>query len=153
MIIKGNDLIISLDGVAIAGAKSCDIEVDADLKEVSSPQSGRFRTYKAGRKSWSVRVNRLVADDDTVSRHLLRAGTLYDLSAYVRNNESFDRVDGQAYLQHADASGSRGGLVAGSWVFVGNGEITMPLVLIDTNDEPLETSDGDILVVPTSEVR
>jgi hypothetical protein len=38
-------------------------------------------------------------------------------------------------------------------VFVGNGEITMPLVLIDTSDEPLETSDGDILVVPASEVR
>ena len=153
MVIKGNDLLISLDGVAIAGAKECLIEVDSDFKEVSSPDSGKYRTYKPGRKSWSVRVNSLVPDNDTVCSRLLKAGNLYDISMYVRNNAEFDRIDGEAYLQHADASGSRGGLVTGSWVFLGNGAITMPLVLIDTNDEPLETSDGDILVVPTSEIR
>mgnify|MGYP006874806189 CR=1 FL=1 len=153
MIIKGNDLLISLDGVAIAGSKECSIEVDSDFREVSSPSSGKFRTYKPGRKGWSVRVNSLIPDDETVCSRLLKTGNLYELSAYVRNNAEFDRVTGYAYLQHADAQGSTGGLVNGSWVFLGNGAFTMPVVLADVNNVPLETSDGDILVVPTSEIR
>ena len=153
MVIKGNDLLISLDGVAIAGAKECSIEVDSDFREVSSPSSGKFRTYKPDRKGWSVRVNSLVPDNDKVCSRLLKVGNLYELSAYVRNNAELDRVTGYAYLQHADAQGSRGGLVTGSWVFLGNGAFTMPVVLADVNNVPLETSDGDILVVPTSEIR
>ena len=153
MVFKGNDLLISLDGVAIAGAKSCEIEVDCEFKATSSPESGKYRTYKAGRKTWSVRVSSLVPDNDMVCSRLLKTGNLYELSMYVRNNAELDRIDGHAYLQHADAQGSRGGLVSGSWVFLGNGEITMPLVLIDSNDNALETSEGEILVVPTSEVR
>ena len=153
MVIKGNDLIISLDGVAIAGAKSCEIEVDCDFKEVSSPTSGRYRTYKADRMSWSVRVSRLILDDATVCGHLLRVKNLYDLSMSVRGNEGLDRIDGQAFLQHADASGSRGGLAAGSWVFLGNGEITMPLVLADKDGVPFETAEGELLTVPTSTLR
>ena len=153
MIIKGNDLLISLGGVAIAGAKECAIEVDSDFKEVSSPSSGKFRTYKPGRKGWSVRVNSLIPDNETVCSRLLKTGNLYELSAYVRNNAEFDRVTGYAYLQHADAQGSTGGLVSGSWVFLGNGAFTMPVVLADVNNVPLETSDGDILIVNTSEIR
>lgn len=153
MAIKGNDLLISLDGVAIAGAKECVIEVDNDFREVSSPSSGKFRTYKPDRKGWSVRVNSLVPDNDKVCSRLLKVGNLYELSAYVRNNAEFDRLTGYAYLQHADAQGSRGGLVTGSWVFLGNGAFTMPVVLADVNNVPFETSDGDILVVPTSEIR
>jgi hypothetical protein len=72
---------------------------------------------------------------------------------FVRNNAGLDRIDGQAYLQHADASGSRGGLVSGSWVFLGNGEITMPLVLADKDGVPFETAEGDILTVPTGTLR
>ena len=153
MIIKGNDLLISLDGVAIAGAKECAIEVDNDFREVSSPSSGKFRTYKPGRKGWSVRVNSLIPDNETVCSRLLKTGSLYELSAYVRNNAEFDRVTGYAYLQHADAQGSTGGLVSGSWVFLGNGAFTMPVVLADVNNVPLETSDGDILVVPMEELQ
>lgn len=153
MIIKGNDLLISLDGVAIAGAKECAIEVDADFKEVSSPQSGKYRTYKPGRKGWSVRVNSLIPDNETVCSRLLKTGNLYELSAYVRNNAEFDRVTGYAYLQHADAQGSTGGLVSGSWVFLGNGAFTMPVVLADRNGTPFETNDGEILVVQTSEIE
>ena len=37
--IKGNDLLISLNGTAIAAAKSCDIQTGCELKEISSPTS------------------------------------------------------------------------------------------------------------------
>jgi uncharacterized protein YaiE (UPF0345 family) len=50
MIILGNNIIIYENGVAIAAAKSCEIQVECDTLEVSSPDSSDWRDYIAGRK-------------------------------------------------------------------------------------------------------
>ena len=60
MILHGRNLIIKNDGVAVAASKSCTIEVQADEIEVSSPLTGKWKTYIAGRKSWKVDVSGLV---------------------------------------------------------------------------------------------
>jgi hypothetical protein len=60
MILHGRNLIIKADGVAIAAAKSCDINVHCEEIETSSPQTGIWRTAIIGRKSWSVTTNQLV---------------------------------------------------------------------------------------------
>ena len=153
MVFKGNDLLISLDGVAIAGAKSCDIETDCELISVSSPKSGKYRTYKVGRKTWQVRVNFLVPDDESVCLRLLKIGNEYDLAAYVRQNANVDKLEGNAILQHATMSGSTGGLLSGSWIFVGNDDIAMNFFLADRNGRVLEGSDDNLLVVRSSEVE
>ena len=53
-VIKGNDLILSLDGVAIAAAKSCDIKIDTDAQEVANATSGQWRKYMLGRSGWNI---------------------------------------------------------------------------------------------------
>jgi hypothetical protein len=60
MILHGRNLIIKADGVAIAAAKSCDINVHCEEIETSSPQTGTWRTAIIGRKSWSVTTNQMV---------------------------------------------------------------------------------------------
>jgi hypothetical protein len=60
MILQGRNLIIKADGVAIAAAKSCDINVHCEEIETSSPQTGTWRTAIIGRKSWSVTTNQLL---------------------------------------------------------------------------------------------
>ena len=60
MILHGRNLIIKNDGVAVAAAKSCTIEVQAEDIEVSSPLTGQWKKYIAGRKSWKVDVSGLV---------------------------------------------------------------------------------------------
>lgn len=62
MIIKGNDILVYSNGVAIAAAKSCDIEVGSDQLEISSPSTGTWREFIAQRKSWSVSTSYLVTD-------------------------------------------------------------------------------------------
>ena len=52
--IKGNDLILLLDGVAIAAAKSCDIKIDTDAQEVANETSGQWRKYMLGRSGWNI---------------------------------------------------------------------------------------------------
>ena len=121
--IKGNDLLIALNGTAIAAAKSCDIQTGCDLKEISSPTSSTYRAYKAGRKTWRVTVNFLVNTSGLGVLTMKNIGTTYTLKAYVRNNSSVDYIQGQAILQEAHVTGARGSIVQGSWTFQGTGNI------------------------------
>ena len=60
MILHGRNLIIKAGDVAIAAAKSCDINVQAAEIPVSSPTDGQWEYATMGRKKWSVSVGQLV---------------------------------------------------------------------------------------------
>ena len=60
MILQGKNLYVMVDGVVLAGAKSCDVQVDCETIPVSSPSDGSWENSIAGRKSWSVTTNHLV---------------------------------------------------------------------------------------------
>ena len=60
MFIKGKDVILKIGGTAIAAAKSCDVNIQADLIKVSSPTDGGWEHSIAGRKSWSASCSHLV---------------------------------------------------------------------------------------------
>lgn len=56
--IRANDLIVMymVDGrwKAIAFATSCEIDISADTIETSSPDTGRWKTYKKRKKGWRI---------------------------------------------------------------------------------------------------
>lgn len=60
MILQGRNMIIKVGGVAIAAAKSCSINVQAEQIPVSSPTSGEWEESINGRKKWSVSTNQLL---------------------------------------------------------------------------------------------
>ena len=124
----GNDLIIATGQVggtltAIASSKSCDIDLNCELKEISSPSSSVYGTYTPGRKTWRVTVNFLVQTTASAVLSAKNIGTTYALKAYIRNNSSVDYFQGTAILQQAKVTGTRGNLLTGSWVFQGSGDI------------------------------
>ena len=124
----GNDLIIATGQVggtltAIASAKSCEIDTNCELKEISSPSSSEYRTYTPGRKNWKVTVNFLVATSSLGVLTMKNVGQSYMLKAYIRNNSVVDAFQGTAILQQAKITGTRGNLLQGSWVFQGSGDI------------------------------
>ena len=45
----------------VAGARSCEVSVDGDQLEVSSPNDGAWHHFIAGRKGWQVSVGYLLA--------------------------------------------------------------------------------------------
>ena len=59
MVILGSKIIIMADGVAIAACKSAKLSGDADTIETSG-SGGQWKTFIAGRKSWSVSCKYLV---------------------------------------------------------------------------------------------
>lgn len=88
-VLKGKDLIIMADGVALAAAKSCDIEVNCEAIPVSSPTSGDWEDSIPGRKSWKVTTNHLVM---SAASMLLKASQIVTLRMKVADGDalSFD---------------------------------------------------------------
>lgn len=81
MILHGRNLIISADGKVIAGAKSCDINLQCSTIPVSSPANGQWEYSLPDMKSWSVTTN-----------HLLMTGTV---PSYVAEAVSSCHKDGK----------------------------------------------------------
>lgn len=115
----GNNLIISVDGTAIAASKSCNIDVECSTIETSSPMTGSFRTYLVGRKGWKVTVSTLVSNN---KNFLLTPGTSVTLSFAVRNDNT-DVLTGDAICTHCKVTATRFNLVQGTFEFLGNGEL------------------------------
>lgn len=62
-IIHGEHLIVYAGGKALAASKTCTLSIDASLLKTSSPQDGQWEHSTAGRKSWSVSTNCLLASE------------------------------------------------------------------------------------------
>ena len=60
MILHGRNILLLAGGVAIAAAKSCEINVSADTIPIASPSSGQWEDAIAGRKSWKGSCSGLV---------------------------------------------------------------------------------------------
>ena len=82
-ILHGRNLIIKAGGVAIAAAKSCDINVQCEEIETASPSTGAWRTALTGRKSWSVSTNQLVR---SIVRPTSMVGTTVSLSMEIADD-------------------------------------------------------------------
>ena len=116
----GNNILVYLNGTAIAGTKSNEIQTECDMIEVTNQNSAQWRQYLAGRKNWSVSTGFLVlAAADT--KKLLNVGTTYTLRFSDRAGTSI--LQGQAIMKQCKISATRGSLATGSFTFQGSGEL------------------------------
>ena len=72
MVLHGSNLIISVGGKVLAGSKSCEVNVECDDIEVSSPVSGSWKEFIAGRKEWSLSTSQLLVYE-TVPTDIIEA--------------------------------------------------------------------------------
>ena len=89
MILHGRNLIIKAGGVAIAAAKSCDINVQCEEIETASPSTGAWRTALTGRKSWKVSTGQLVTG---LLSDLALVGTTVSLEVSINGNVDAGRT-------------------------------------------------------------
>ena len=123
MVILGNNILIYRNGTAIAGTVSNEIQSGAELIEISSPTSGQWKEYIAGRKSWSINVSYLVLAYNGV-RDLLNVGTTYTLKFRGRNSSDATGVQGTAILKSCKITATKGNIVQGSFQFTGTGTLS-----------------------------
>ena len=133
MILHGRNILVYQDGVAIAMAKSCEIHVACRKMEVASPDTGQWEEWMAGRKSWSVRLTRLVT---SVGGHLMNAGERVRLTFGAVDELKqlgADRLTGYALCDDAYVSAQVGSLATGNFVFTGCGALERVMVNLRDN--------------------
>lgn len=136
MILHGTDLLVyqTISGTttAIAAAKNCDITISAETIETTSPSSGAWKTYRPGRKDWSVGVSGLVPVDNGVSdlqTLLQNSGAEVTLTFKMASNRyggsgNVDVCSGTAVCKSVKVGAGRGNLATYSCDFRGSGELS-----------------------------
>lgn len=116
-IIHGRQLIVKQNGTAIAVQKSCDIDVRCAAIPVSSPTQGQWENNIAGRKSWSMTCNTLVA---SIKSNVDMVGQIVTINCGVGN----DTVSGTALITNWKVTGTIGNLAQAVATFLGSGPLT-----------------------------
>ena len=123
-IIHGRNLILKIGNAAIAGAKSCELTVNCDEIEISSPNSSQWRDFVAGRKYWEVTCNHLVVTTSSslpVKSNTAMVGSKVTLS--FDSGQTGDTISGQALVRTWKVTATVGNLAQGSFVFRGCGSL------------------------------
>ena len=140
---NGNNIIVLMDGVAIAAAKSCTITKKVEAIETANSASGRAKSYIPGLREWSVSVRALVT---SMPDFFVNPGQSVRLSIAVRDNYgeyTTDRVTGTAIIESAKITGTVGNLATAEVKFLGTGELAKPRVrLRDNQSTPLNDNQG-----------
>lgn len=120
MAINGAMIIVKRDGLAIAGSRSHEIQVDSDTIEISSQEGGGWRHFVAGRRSWSLTVNYLVVNNGG-TRDVLSTG--FESEIVIGDRDDRNKIGGKAILKTCKQTCTIGNLVQGTFQFVGTGEL------------------------------
>ena len=122
MAVLGNNIIVYMNGQAIAGTKSDEIQVDNETIEIASATDQDWTHYISGRKSWSLNVGWLVLANQDV-RKVLLAGSVVTIKIKGRGESDSSGLQGAAILKTVKITAVRGNLANGSFAFVGNGPL------------------------------
>lgn len=127
-ILLGRNLILSVNGQALAAAKSCQVRIKIDTIEVSSPTSSKGRTYRPGRMEWEITATKFVT---SVRLDAGVLGKTVSVSFGLRDDDAAtgiaatDNISGQALITQWDCTAAVGNLASGSFRFKGQGDITL----------------------------
>ena len=123
MAILGNNIIVLMNGQAIAGTKSDELSVDSETIEIASATDQGWTHHISGRKSWSLTVGWLLLANTDV-RKVLLAGSVVTIKIKGRGDTDANGLQGSAIISKAKITAIRGNLATGSFAFVGNGPLT-----------------------------
>lgn len=120
--ILGRNLIVSIDGVPVAGSKSCQFQISQNFIQACAPTNGRTKRKIPTDYDWSMSVDCLIPSS-TLSVSLvdkLIAGTRVLLTF---TDGSGQNRAGWAYVKSCDEGGSVGSLATFSASFESDGEL------------------------------
>ena len=120
--IQGRNLIVSIDGTSIAGAKSCQFQISQNFISACSPTEGRTKRKIPTDYDWSMSADCLIPSS-SLSISLVEkliAGTRVFLTF---TDGSLQKRAGWAYVKSCDESGSVGSLAKFSASFEADGAL------------------------------
>ena len=121
MAINGNNILIYINGAAVAGTKSNEVQSNRELIEIASPTSGEWREFIAGRKDWGFTVSWLVSSHQDIEQLLLDAEVV---TVRILGRGQSLGLTGRAIVQSCKMTFTRGNLAQGSLQLKGSGPLT-----------------------------
>lgn len=120
---NGNEIIILVNGVAIWGTKSDEIQVGCETIPISSPSDGAWTAAIAGRKSWAITVGFLLSGTPQMYSSVDMVGTNVIMRIKYRTGTVW--LEGMAICTTFKVTATKGNLVQGSFAFQGTGPLEM----------------------------
>lgn len=121
-VLLGNNLIIKVNGTAIAGAKSCEINIQCGEIEIADVSQSQWRQFIAGRKDWTVSCNHLIPRSGTpLKSNAAMIATTVTLT--MQTGLSGDTLTGTAIVKQWNVKGAVASLANGSFSFRGSGAL------------------------------
>ena len=130
---NGGNIIVKMNGVAIAATKVNKINTQCDQIEVSSPTQGKWKDYEDGRIGWSINTDFLIIASKYIDQigACLNVGKKYTLTVCDNMQAGAVRLQGMAMLRVCDIQFAKGSLASGVFQFVGCGELEEPQHLVE----------------------
>lgn len=141
MKVQGKDVILSIDEIAVAGARSCELNVEQDFIQVCSPVSGRWRKYIPSTIGWTASVDMLAVTMDEQEKWLeeMKSSHTPLTMRYYDTKVRMYQV-GEVWISNWQNGAQVGSLATFSVQLQGNGELRKA----DERDYPILV--GDTLV-------
>lgn len=138
----GRKLIVAIDGVAAAGAKSCNFGMSQDFIKACSPANGRVLTKIPTTYEWSLSCDCLVPNSNFANRavDMIKEGTKCFVT--FTDGQGFRRC-GDAYIKSCDYAGSVGSLATFKVTFEPSGPLQTYLA---PEPEPFTEGNGIELI-------
>lgn len=128
---NGTDILVYVDGVAIAHATSHTLNVNMEMIDATTKSSGGWKDVLPGLRDWSIDCEGMIAWDATEGF----SEAFADLSARTQVTLKFstevtgdDRYTGTAYITSLSASAPLEDVVTYSLSFAGDGALTKETV-------------------------
>lgn len=123
--LQGRNVMVFADELAIACCRSCEITIDTDLIETSSPMSGRFKTYIPGRVGWQITTGQLIPVYG-FEDYMLQSGQELNITigeVTVDRHVGPQVLEGVAIVKSTKATLTLASLAQGGMTLVGNGPL------------------------------
>ena len=140
MIQHGRNLIIKVNGEAVAGARSCTISTDAETIEKASATNAKAREYLPGRTGWQVSCSHLVVDSQYISLPL-SVGMVVDVQ--LVHKDTGIGLKGTAIIKKCDMTMTLGNLAQGSLNLLGTGALGSNVNILPSITSGWEGEGGD----------
>ena len=124
---NGTDLLVYVDGVAVAHATSHTLNINVDMIDATTKSSAGWKDILPGLKDWSIDFEGLVAYDaaEGFSELFADIGSRTQVTVKFSTEETGDdRYTGTAYVASLSASAPLEDVVSYSGSFAGDGVLT-----------------------------
>ena len=120
--ILGRNLKVIIDGVQVAGAKSCEFDISQEFITACSPTNGRVLIKIPTTYDWSISVSCLLPSSAAAKGFVnkVRQGTKCEVRFM---DTSLQRYKGDVYVKSVKQSGPIGGIATYSVQFESRGEL------------------------------